>query len=491
MKRVWGLLIVLAILLTRMPTQLAESIASGVEPVWTVPDGYNEHDYNKLATFLETTNQTGVKNGYLLNQSYSPDDPQTWFDQAQGTLVQWVEADNGLMLKRIIYNYQSVYGALDLSMCERLEEVSVPRCNLISLDVSECSNLTRVICWGCGLCEIHISGCENLSILNAGMNNLEEIDLSGLMNLVNLALFENQLSEIDLSDCVELSYCSIDKNNLAELNVSNCQNLVQLQCSENYISNLILPESESMLILNVDINNLVQIDTSSLVNLEVLSCGYNYLTELDVSSNTQLQELYVPSNQLTEMDLSNNAEIHCVNLEWYDQSHIISDDRPYDFNQFEDIELYDNPELPMDIVSASYGGHVGYWKLDSSIDDETGTVYQNFYLFAQPMEGFTFEGWFTMDGILLSQDWYWDAGELVGGDITEIMAQFTDGSSGVPGDVDGDGELNVADALLVMRYAMGLIDLSPTQLMIADLTCNGVIEIDDSLLLLRAAMGIF
>lgn len=58
------------------------------------------------------------------------------------------------------------------------------------------------------------------------------------------------------------------------------------------------------------------------------------------------------------------------------------------------------------------------------------------------------------------------------------------------GDVDGDGEVTTADALLAMRYAMGLIDLTEEQLFQMDVNGDGVYDLVDATLILRYAMGI-
>ncbi len=56
------------------------------------------------------------------------------------------------------------------------------------------------------------------------------------------------------------------------------------------------------------------------------------------------------------------------------------------------------------------------------------------------------------------------------------------------GDVNMDGNVTAADALLVIRYAMGLTDLTETQLALADLNGNGTVNTEDASLVLRAAL---
>lgn len=60
----------------------------------------------------------------------------------------------------------------------------------------------------------------------------------------------------------------------------------------------------------------------------------------------------------------------------------------------------------------------------------------------------------------------------------------------LPGDVDLNGTVAVTDAILAMRYSMGLISLEADQLLAGDVSGDGEVRIDDALIILRAAMGI-
>lgn len=59
-----------------------------------------------------------------------------------------------------------------------------------------------------------------------------------------------------------------------------------------------------------------------------------------------------------------------------------------------------------------------------------------------------------------------------------------------PGDVDEDGQITVADAILALRYAMDVNDLTALQLLAADMNCDGVVDTQDALIILRMAMGL-
>ncbi len=62
-------------------------------------------------------------------------------------------------------------------------------------------------------------------------------------------------------------------------------------------------------------------------------------------------------------------------------------------------------------------------------------------------------------------------------------------STYTPGDVNGDGQVNAADALEVLRYAVHKADLTAAQQAAADVTGDGKINAADALLILRKAVG--
>ena len=57
------------------------------------------------------------------------------------------------------------------------------------------------------------------------------------------------------------------------------------------------------------------------------------------------------------------------------------------------------------------------------------------------------------------------------------------------GDVNNDGVVNANDALMVMRYALGLITSLPN-LAAADVDGNGTINANDALKIMRYALGL-
>ena len=59
------------------------------------------------------------------------------------------------------------------------------------------------------------------------------------------------------------------------------------------------------------------------------------------------------------------------------------------------------------------------------------------------------------------------------------------------GDIDGNCSLNIVDALIIARYAIGLQDLLESQLQRADMDCNNKIDITDALLIARKAINLY
>lgn len=64
-----------------------------------------------------------------------------------------------------------------------------------------------------------------------------------------------------------------------------------------------------------------------------------------------------------------------------------------------------------------------------------------------------------------------------------------DDDAGLPGDADDNGFVEAADALIVLRYSMGMDQIVPNERN-ADVNDNGTIDAEDALIILRMSMGI-
>lgn len=73
--------------------------------------------------------------------------------------------------------------------------------------------------------------------------------------------------------------------------------------------------------------------------------------------------------------------------------------------------------------------------------------------------------------------------------LIQVIAQTV--SSGItPGDVDGDGEIGMQDALLTARNSMGLLTLTDEQFAAADFNNDSVVNFNDVILIMRASLSL-
>jgi parallel beta-helix repeat protein len=58
------------------------------------------------------------------------------------------------------------------------------------------------------------------------------------------------------------------------------------------------------------------------------------------------------------------------------------------------------------------------------------------------------------------------------------------------GDVNGDGKVDITDALFIAQYTVGLRTLTPTQLAAGDVNCDGKVDITDALFIAQYTVGL-
>ena len=78
LKALAAILLVLVMLGSAMPMQLAAEAMTPPTTRYATPHGYNDHDYQKMVAFFEQTDENGVRNGEKLSEDYDPTDPETW-----------------------------------------------------------------------------------------------------------------------------------------------------------------------------------------------------------------------------------------------------------------------------------------------------------------------------------------------------------------------------------------------------------------------------
>lgn len=444
-----AILLVLIMFISAMPMQLAAEAMTPLTTRYATPDGYNDHDYQKMVAFFEQTDENGVRNGEKLSENYDPTDPGTWWEADGSEIgVEWTVDDDEYRICEIRI------GSSSLGM-------------MGNLDVSGCTGLDRLDCSENQLTEINVSGCTALTDIDCSNNKLTELNVSTNTELYTLRCYGNQLTELDVSENTWLYELYCFGNELVRIDISGCTDLDGLDCSENQLTELDLSGNTSLRWLYCSGNRITELDLTANSELEALRCSENQLTAIDVSANTALTELHCSGNQLTELDLSENTSVYRLECE---------------DNYITFLDLTNN-RIDIDTVSAEGPGFIG-----------VKTVIPGEYLVpaisAVPAPGSTFCGWYATDGTLVSTE-----AELVI-DREEcyypynFIARFTASTPGGIGDVDGDGVVRVSDAVLIMRCALGLIEFTPEQILCGDVDGDGVIKIADAVMVIRIALGL-
>ena len=441
MKRILSILVAAAFAAISISFALPVS-ASGAAPAYSTPAGYNDHDYQLLVSFLEIFDINGVKNGEKLAEAmgkvYDPTDPSTWteiFYEDEPLEYGVVWNDFGSAGKRVVEIYfqdLSLIGGLDVSGCEKLGGIYSDHCRIESVYAADCPELNSVSMINGYLVDAFFPNCTNLRWVELYKNKLTFVDFSGCSRLYTLNIEKNVLPSIDVSDSPELGWFCCARNCLTSLDLTHNGDLYYVDCSHN---------------------DLAALDVTHNPELTGITACCNRIASIDLTHNPLLEILDLRENALTSIDLSACPELG-----------------------FETIAAEGRGT-----VSAAYG-----WveDLNSTADEEEYVLL--YCAIASPDDGAEFLGWYTEDGAFLGSD------PELGGDAcanTNAVARFTEGEL-IPGDADGDGAVTAADALIVLRAALGLHGVSSAVENACDMDHNGSLTLVDALLILRLAIGL-
>ena len=155
-----------------------------------------------------------------------------------------------------------------------------------------------------------------LKTLDCGSNKLTTLDVSKNTALTELTCDVNQLTTLDVSKNTALTNLSCGNNQLTSLDVSKNTALTSLSCGSNQLASLDVSKNTALKGLGCNNNQLTSLDVSKNTVLTDLYCYDNQLTALNLSKNTALTMLVCNRNQLTSLDVSKNTALkylHCVN----------------------------------------------------------------------------------------------------------------------------------------------------------------------------------
>lgn len=106
--------------------------------------------------------------------------------------------------------------------------------------------------------------------------------------------------------------------------------------------------------------------------------------------------------------------------------------------------------------------------------------WETFVYTSQSSGTYTFEWRFKKDGSVHALD---DCGY-----VDNVI--YSGASAVTPGDVNADGMVDSSDALIILRSAMGLTQLTAQQAASADVNGDGSVDSADALMILRNSMGL-
>ena len=468
------------------------------------PEGYSDHDYQKLAAFLDAEVTKPVdgqpvtaSNGqWLFGEDYDPGDPASW-----GNRFTWIEVGGEYRISGINLSYpdelHEVGGELDVSDCAALAFLSVAANLLTGLNASGCTALESVRCFENRLEYIDLSGCGALRDLYCFDNALASLDLSGCARLAVVSASDNALASLELSDCELLGDLYVSRNQLTDLDLSGCPYLFYLTCGSNRLESLDVSHNPLLIRLECDGNALSELDLSANAELSELSCSDNPISELDLSSNPALCLLSCTGCGLTELDLSGHEALEMAACSDNPMTSIDISGCPALYQLECDVQLTsfdasDSPYIGIPRVGTEGRGSFG---VEASVFYECKGEGWWFLLHARPAQGGTFLGWYDDEGELVSASamfsvQFYSYQENPWGAYESFTARFSGGEASLPGDVDGNGSVTVSDAVTALRAAMGLIDLAPERFAAADVTGDGAVTVSDAVLILRTAMGL-
>lgn len=326
------------------------------------------------------------------------------------------------------------FTSLDLYANTKLTYLDcAPNSNLTSLYLSNCSELQTLICYSTkltslvasnkpNLTKINCNNCTSLKLIYCYNGNLTTLNVTGCTALERLECYYNyNLAEITgLGDCTAITYLDCEDCAITDLSaVNSMTNLEKLYCRNNKISTLTLNYKPNLSFVRVSGNP----------NLTTLRCsGNSQLSSVYLYNCPALESAWINMNNLSSLDLSGCTSLNNLSI-W--QNHISGNNMTNLVNSL--------PTVP-----GSIPGEIAV--LDNV--DEGNVI--------------------TDAQVLTAKRKNWVCLRWTGSTWARIDVPM-------PGDVDGDGVVNIADvtALIDILLSGGTVPAN------ADVDDDGIVNIAD------------
>ncbi|MDO4627882.1 MAG: fibronectin type III domain-containing protein, partial [Planctomycetia bacterium] len=160
---------------TELPVTATNAAGTKTIPFITSPTlvGYHYGDVKALQSFLEQTDENGVKNGTKLNSTYNVNDPTTW-----NNTVVWMDVNGFKRVNKINWSNYGFTGTLNLSALTELKTLNCNSNQLTALNISGCNSLTDLICQENEFTTLDLSNCSSLINVRCYSDMLEKVAIS-------------------------------------------------------------------------------------------------------------------------------------------------------------------------------------------------------------------------------------------------------------------------------------------------------------------------
>ncbi len=305
----------------------------------------------------------------------------------------------------------------------------------------------------------------NLQRLTVSRNKLTSLNLESNTNLEMLLCNENELAELDISKNIKLTMLDCGDNRLTELELSANTALGALGCYENQLSTLDVSMLAELSLLNCSTNSIEALDVSKNTKLAYLDAGSNKLSSINLSANTALEYLYLESNALTVLDVSENTALVVINASNNNLYMLEADNHA----KLTELECAGN----ICVVTVGEDRKLDFNKMPVP---PSGTRVSN--LVGGVVDRF---GVLTVNADTNIVSYTYKINDSYSAEFKLLVVE----QSYAYGDVNGDGNINAADASLVLQYNVQLAELNEGQQKAAELNADGKISAADASLILQ------
>ena len=444
-------------------------------------------------------------------------------------------------LKNVIIPNSVIYiGEYAFVCCDSLTEVTIPN-SVTSIEMcafSRCTSLNNITIPNSviNIGAFAFSDCTNLRSVDISnsITNISNGTFSRCENLTKVTIPDNviNIGAFAFSDCTNLRSVDISNSitNISNGTFSRCENLTKVTIPDNVISIGDSVFKDCTGLEKVEIPNSVKsIGNSAFYNCPNLAniAIPNSVTDIgDYTFNgcSNLTSITIPKSVKS---IGYATFCYCTNLANVTIGNSVTSIGDYAFYDCDDLTIYGyagsyaetfakENDIPfVDITQKVLTSKVDNISVNGAFDDgvmlnvEKATIENAvtaYDITLKDEDGNTIQPIGKITVTIPSKNgncrvyWIKDDGTKV-----DMNAAYIDGNyefttdhfsiyalieSTLLGDTNNDGEVNIADALMISRYDAGLITLNEAQLSVSDVNKDGEVDIADALILSRYDAGL-